>query len=417
MAGSGAAAGGGAVETGETSLAPLSDSTTVENVVGPLVRGSTGGVVGVCALCNSLVTGRGVSCGGCGKVFHADRVCLGVDDAVISVLTRENNSAVSYNCCICRNSEGNSGMGGGGMLNQMLSIIGGLVSEVRKLADTVADLQKICPRDGSGISSGHTNSSDPPAQIGANTVMSEVREVYEREKRKYNIILRGAGDRSADQIQALLNDVCQYLSIDSITLCDITRVAPAIFRAKISEDVKRYSLLSEVRRLRFSPIYRNLYIQRDLTYRQRGEVIAKRSAMRSREDGAINDVGSSGSDLSAGDSGEVNSTPVGSGRGTRGRGMTVVRGNSVGRGIRGGSQGDRGVVGRVGGGRGVVVRFGGGRGVVDRAGGGRGVGGGGGEMGGGRGVGSSNLGSRGRGNGKQRPPFATNHMRRNPHLN
>ena len=384
MAGSGAAAGGGAVETGETSLAPLSDSTTVENVVGPLVRGSTGGVVGVCALCNSLVTGRGVSCGGCGKVFHADRVCLGVDDAVISVLTRENNSAVSYNCCICRNSEGNSGMGGGGMLNQMLSIIGGLVSEVRKLADTVADLQKICPRDGSGISSGHTNSSDPPAQIGANTVMSEVREVYEREKRKYNIILRGAGDRSADQIQALLNDVCQYLSIDSITLCDITRVAPAIFRAKISEDVKRYSLLSEVRRLRFSPIYRNLYIQRDLTYRQRGEVIAKRSAMRSREDGAINDVGSSGSDLSAGDSGEVNSTPVGSGRGTRGRGMTVVRGNSVGRGIRGGSQGDRGVVGRVGGGRGV---------------------------------GSSNLRGRSRGNGNQHPPFAANHMRRNPHLN
>ena len=149
------------------------------------------------------------------------------------------------------------------MLNQMLSIMGGLVSEVRKLADTVADLQKIGPRDGSGISSGHTNSSDPPARIGANTVMSEVREVYEREKRgKYNIILRGAGDRSADQIQALLNDVCQYLSIDSITLYDITRVAPAIFRAKISEDVKRYSLLSEARRLRFSPIYRNLYIQR-----------------------------------------------------------------------------------------------------------------------------------------------------------
>ena len=191
-------------------------------------------------------------------------------------------------------------------------------------------------------------------------------------------------------------------------------MAPAIFRAKISEDAKRYSLLSEARRLRFSPIYRNLYIQRDLTYRQRGEVIAKRSAMRSREDGTNNDVGSSGSDLSVSDSGEVNSTPVGSGRGIRG--MTVGRGNSVGRGIRGGSQGDRGVVGRVGSGRGVVGRFRGGRGVVDRAGGGRGVGGGGG-MGGGRGVGSSNLGSRGRGNGNQRPPFATNHMRRNPHLN
>ena len=68
-------------------------------------------------------------------------------------------------------------------------------------------MQKISPNDGSGISSEHTNSSDPPAQIGANTVMSEVREVYQREKLKCNIILRGVGERSADQIQALLNDV------------------------------------------------------------------------------------------------------------------------------------------------------------------------------------------------------------------
>ena len=79
---SGAAAGCGAVKINEASLAPLSDSMTVENIVGPLSDAVLAVLLG-CAL-NSPVRGWGVSC----KVFHADRVCLAVDDDVISVLTR-----------------------------------------------------------------------------------------------------------------------------------------------------------------------------------------------------------------------------------------------------------------------------------------------------------------------------------------
>ena len=51
-----------------------------------------------CALCCVVMSGRSVSCGGCGSSFHAEPLCLGVNENVVQVLL-EGGDAISYKCC------------------------------------------------------------------------------------------------------------------------------------------------------------------------------------------------------------------------------------------------------------------------------------------------------------------------------
>ena len=395
---------------------PLSDPVVVSVDVSPqtdVVR-----AVRQCSLCSGSLSGQVVSCGDCGSGFHSDSLCLGVNQSIIDVLLQD-ESAVSYRCCRCRGKPGRtSSSQDNGVVSQMMGIIGSLVAEVRKLADTVACIRR---GDGGDLPPPEVSRNRPVPLVG-NTVMSEVREVYEREKRKSCIIIRGVGDASAKEVLTIFQQICEFLDVGDIHLQEVTRVAPSVWRGKVLNAEKRLGLLSEARHLKNSPDFFNIYVQRDLTYRQRMDVIAKRAQRSNRGTGAnattvapmVSSSEVSDTDHSNGiqDSRDDSSwNVIGQNRAPR-RGSTNSSSNrlAVSNSGRGGGNISRGVSGRGG-----VVSGGGvvgsssGRGVSGQVSVGHGTGRG--SVGHGNGRGSVGNGSgRGRGRGN---PVVANQMRRN----
>ena len=91
------------------------------------IRPETSDNVG-CALCSVNLHGMtSVACEKSSRKFHAEESCLGVNHTVIEVLLIE-NSAISYNCCVCRNSSNNFNRS----MGQVICIIRSLVSDMWK---------------------------------------------------------------------------------------------------------------------------------------------------------------------------------------------------------------------------------------------------------------------------------------------
>ena len=235
---------------------------------------SAGGQPGrnACDLCQRMLGESVVICHVCTRRFHAVKSCLGVEDETIEVLMRENNGAIKYVCCTCRNEDPGSvedSVGNNKAIPQILSIIGRLVNNVSQLSESASAPKSHIPAD---ISPGlqHTPS------MNGNSVMSHIRELHEREKRKSSIVLRGFGDRNAEGTRALFREICNFLGVGEIEINNLVRINPTIYRAKISLDEDRLRLLSSTYKLKNSTEYRNIFIQKDLTFQQRNEVIRKR---------------------------------------------------------------------------------------------------------------------------------------------
>ena len=118
------------------------------------------------------------------------------------------------------------------------------------------------------------------------TLLSHVREVREREKRKESVILRGFGQVDPGKLKDKVREICSFLNVQEVELVDIFRINQDLYRANIVNRQARLNVLSQAKRLRNSDMYKRHYIQRDLTYKQRCEVIAKRSEERVEGTGA-----------------------------------------------------------------------------------------------------------------------------------
>ena len=253
------AAAGTSISLGSS---PVNNPVAASGTGAPSCSRASSSYASNCALCCSLIVGgRFVRCGDCDKVFHADSLCLGVGQSVIDVLLGENSCAVKYVCCGCRAGGVKSDSSGNGNFDQVLNIIGGLVSDMRKLTESVSKLQGGINSDNVRVvdSSG---SSEQNAGVDRNVVMLEVREMYEREKRKSSIILRGIGNVTVQQASGIFRDMCQYLGLGNTSLIDIVKVAPSIYRGKILDNEVRFRLLAEARKLRNSQNLENSTFRR-----------------------------------------------------------------------------------------------------------------------------------------------------------
>ena len=92
-----------------------------------------------------------------------------------------------------------------GMVNKNLSIMGSLVSNVKKLAHTVADLQKLQDLQN------HLSNSKPPIRLNQTSFL-DVGDLYEREKSKPSIVIRGINKEKADEIVDCFDGICEFLS-------------------------------------------------------------------------------------------------------------------------------------------------------------------------------------------------------------
>ena len=214
-----------------------------------------------------------IVCSGCGGKFHIDVICVGVDDEVISCLLRVRNGALQYFCCKChRGANGVTGVPAdqsGSLLDQLLRVVGSLSGRVREMTDKIERnrVMVVMLVRGSWLAWKGMSREDMRVQF---------RELHEQEKRQTSVVLKGFNSADQDIVKKKFDDICALLNVGQVSLSGLSRIGETgLFRAKIEDKEKRSFLLSRVKELHSSEAFR--YIQRDLTYKQRQEIVARRS--------------------------------------------------------------------------------------------------------------------------------------------
>ena len=269
-------------------LSPMNNPVAVTGTDSTVSPNSLRGSTPSCSLCHMVVNGQVVKCGGCQGLFHPAVSCLGVGQSVVNVLIGDESSAIRYFCCVCRDRDNSAlpaeqATGGQTATLQILTMIGSLVADVKKLSERV-EQAAVGQRATTVVQSSQSpenipNGDNPP--LSRKDVLSEVREMYERDKRKSSVVLRGLGNVTVQQASSTYAAVCRYLGLEVSPLTELTKINANLFRGRINDANRRQELLAAVPLLRRSDEFGSVYIQKDLTYRQRGEVIAARSARRS----------------------------------------------------------------------------------------------------------------------------------------
>lgn len=255
----GGARGAAAAAPGDGAGAPLHPSPRDRpDAVGvpadPLVHNENLNFNSMCGLCRLPVGRASIECHGCKNRFHPDVLCLGVGEDVIKVLRSNNLGAISYHCCSCR--IGDPTMGGG--LPQLTKIVGELVRTVRSRA---------------------SDNVSPGATAPREAIITQIREVKEREKRKDSIIFRGLGDVSVGALASSFRVICDLLRIGHVSLSEIRKIgsSPPLYRARVVDDTKRRELLLRCHQLRNTEEFGRVFIHKDLTLQQRRDLMAKRN--------------------------------------------------------------------------------------------------------------------------------------------
>ena len=232
----------------------------------------------LCALCSCAVGPVVVKCVVCQDCFHAERMCVGVEEAVIRELV-SGRGAISYTCCGCRGKTSQeNGTTQVGMVTQMLGIMGAVVSEVRKLTNTPAAGEVAQIRQPTSAENFRRPDIQQPGQ--GRTISNEVRELYEREKRKCSLILRGPNIESKEAAASTFVRICEHLGVGEVNWMGVTRVNQGVWRGTVEDTQLRLNLLSEAPKLRRTSDFQQIYVQKDLTWWQRKELKEKRAASR-----------------------------------------------------------------------------------------------------------------------------------------
>ena len=229
-----------------------------------------------CTCCSLPVHGESLVCCKCGALYHAERVCVGVEEEVIRLIVEDKKGAVTYCCCLCRSGGGRNKLkvSENEAISQLFNMVGGLVRQMKELSEALEHLRGGRMDVGESVGPGAAVAA---GEVTRERLLEEVREVAEREKRKKSIILRGFDCKSDETLQIKFDRVCEALGLDVVQLEDVVAIrAHGIFRARILSDEARVSLLREVKRLRHMEGYERCYIQKDLTYRQRKELVERR---------------------------------------------------------------------------------------------------------------------------------------------
>ena len=142
-----------------------------------------------CGLCSHNINGEYVVCSKCGGKFHTRLSCLGVSEAVLSVLSSCRDGSVCYTCCVCRVAGVSNSVGSSDVLtaalNQMLGAFKGMVSQLSEVMNEIK-LMRIQQNNPVGSSTNNPGIS-LPVSSGASVrsqVLESVKELNEWEKRK-----------------------------------------------------------------------------------------------------------------------------------------------------------------------------------------------------------------------------------------
>ena len=110
--------------------------------------------------------------------------------------------------------------------------------------------------------------------------------MYEREKRKNSVVISRVLKKSEHEVKDIFYGACSYLAVGNIHISDLAKLSPSVWSGKALDKLSRVKLLSETKRLRSSNGLKDIYTQRNLTYRQRRKLLAIRARGNNQSSGA-----------------------------------------------------------------------------------------------------------------------------------
>ena len=237
-----------------------------------------------CGTCKLAVDDDGIGCDRCEDWFHPSTMCMGLPDSVIDNIANFGGHGVLFVCTLCRlnKSSTQSSRLSSGNDNDQTIAVKQLFEMVSSLCGAVRNLM---------AAGSFPTAQAPPAPVPSTPgrltndeldtrIYEQVREVNERERRRESIIIRGLPDVDIDQVIATFSDISQLLLKRTVRLEDVVCIDPrkGLYRGKVTDNDDRRAIVSESRKLKQSDNFKSVFIHRDLTYKQRQALRARREA-------------------------------------------------------------------------------------------------------------------------------------------
>ena len=286
-----------------------------------------------CGMCKLVVGDDGIGCDRCSVWFHPSEMCMGLSQTSIHIIAEsEDSDALLYLCTSCRlkpgtgawtrtkqkRSNGDLDEGQNQLILQLFQTVKGLCAEVAGLSEKIKTAFSLGSAS-AGISqqTSSDNRSYSEALAGRQTtrqgqhlrdreahrvedvtqlhgpgrdihsdsqyrtvVRQEVRELQEREKRRFSLVIRGLSSNTPTGVVAEFEDVTSSVMGTKVTLTEAKKIPnnPDLWRAKILDPEQRKLVLDRAKHLRGTQ-YDHIYIRRDLTFVQRMELRQRRESL------------------------------------------------------------------------------------------------------------------------------------------
>lgn len=131
------------------------------------------------------------------------------------------------------------------------------------------------------------SSSASPTQVASGddlrmSIREEIVEMDERRKRKESVIFRGVKVESNEDARTSIANITRYLLNTTPSMSDLFCIDrnKGLYRVKIADDDSRRKLVMEAKNLRNNHEFNGIYVNRDLTFKQRKELYERRQRNR-----------------------------------------------------------------------------------------------------------------------------------------
>ena len=247
-----------------------------------------------CGLCNLQTGDDAIGCDRCSIWFHPKTDCTGLSSNAISIIQNEGGDAIKFVCSVCRckapknKNPGQASSETNAALSQIFEIVKALAINVAQMSETINRLYLINDKPNTlGVQSEGASGS-----VTSNTNFLTRRELYselfefeERKKRASSIVVKGINADDNNSFGTKFSEVCGFLlpEVDGEISGDVFCInrERKIYRVTMASKNHKAELVSKAKSLKDHPEYGNVFISRDLTFKQRQELKAKRDASRS----------------------------------------------------------------------------------------------------------------------------------------
>ena len=218
-----------------------------------------------------------IGCDSCSNWYHPSPQCTGLRPAAIECILKDGGHGIVFKCNVCRCSN-NSSIGSDNSdmnlaLAQVFEMVKSLATNVAQLTSQVSLL--LSNTDGSQQIGNLDRSHSSSGSITRDNLYVELREYEEQKKRSNSIIVKGTDAQNDTDFTTTFGNICQYLLGATLVVKNVFCISRerSIYRVIFENKDDKVAIIPLAKNLKNNQDFSRIYINRDLTYLQRQELI------------------------------------------------------------------------------------------------------------------------------------------------